>query len=100
MPINISGHHVEVTSPLREYIINKMGKVLRHFENITDTHVTLTVEKHRQKAEATVRIAGGEVFAQSESADMYASIDALVDKLDRQLIKNKEKHSTRRQANV
>ncbi len=96
MQINISGHHLEITSPLRDYVNNKLGKVTRHFDNITDVHVTLTVEKHRQKAEATIRFSGGEVFAQDESDDMYASIDGLVDKVDRQLVKHKEKQAHKR----
>lgn len=98
MQINISGHHVEITQPLRNYVTNKMERLERHSDNITDSTVTLSVEKTRQKAEASVRLAGGDVFAQSESADMYASIDTLIDKLDRQIIKHKEKIVGRRQA--
>ncbi len=68
-----------------------MGKLQRHFDNITNSAVTLTVEKLIHKAEATVHVAGADLFALSESEDMYAAIDALADKLDRQLIKHKEK---------
>ncbi len=91
MQIKISGHHVEVTSALRSYVTNKLSKLERHFDNITNTSVTLTVEKLRQKAEATVHVSGADLFAQCESPDMYAAIDTLADKLDRQLIKHKEK---------
>lgn len=91
MQINLSGHHVEVTSALRDYVNSKMEKLERHFDHITNTQVTLTVEKQRQKAEANVHVSGADLFAQAESADMYASIDSLVDKLDRQIIKHKEK---------
>jgi len=91
MQLNISGHHVEVTDPLREYVENKFERLQRHFDQITNTQVTLIVEKMVQKAEATVHIAGADLFAAAESEDMYAAIDSLADKLDRQLIKHKEK---------
>jgi putative sigma-54 modulation protein len=92
MQINISGHHVEVTPPLREYVLNKLDRLQRHFDQITNTEVTLIVEKLVQKAEARVHVSGADLFANAESEDMYAAIDMLVDKLDRQLIKHKEKH--------
>ena len=91
MQFNVSGHHVEVTEPLRDYVANKFERLQRHFDQITNTQVTLIVEKMVQKAEATVHIAGADIFAASESEDMYAAIDALADKLDRQLIKHKQK---------
>jgi putative sigma-54 modulation protein len=91
MQITVSGHHVDVTPALRDYVTNKLTKLQRHFDNITNTDVTLTVEKLVQKAEATVHVAGADLFATCESEDMYAAIDSLTDKLDRQLIKHKEK---------
>lgn len=91
MQINVSGHHVEVTSALRDYVSSKFSRLERHFDQITNTNVTLTVEKLIQKAEANVHVAGADLFATSESDDMYAAIDTLTDKLDRQLIKHKEK---------
>ncbi len=91
MQLNVSGHHVEVTEPLREYVETKFERLQRHFDQITNTDVTLVVEKLVQKAEATVHISGADIFAAAESEDMYAAIDALADKLDRQLIKHKEK---------
>ncbi|EXJ12717.1 MULTISPECIES: ribosome hibernation promoting factor [Nitrincola] len=91
MQINITGHHVELTESLNDYVHTKFERLERHFDNITNVQVTLSIEKQRQKAEATMHLAGGEVFAQSENEDMYAAIDALVDKLDRQVIKHKEK---------
>ena len=91
MQLNDSGHHVEVSEPLREYVENKFERLQRHFDQITNTEVTLIVEKLVQKAEATVHISGADLFAAAESDDMYAAIDALADKLDRQLIKHKEK---------
>jgi putative sigma-54 modulation protein len=92
MQVNVSGHHVEVTTPLKEYVESKFERLQRHFDQITNTQVTLIVEKLVQKAEATVHISGADIFAQAESDDMYAAIDALADKLDRQLIKHKQKH--------
>lgn len=91
MQITVSGHHVEVTPALRDYVNNKLSKLQRHFDNITNTAVTLSVEKLVQKAEANVHVAGADLFATCESEDMYAAIDSLTDKLDRQLIKHKEK---------
>jgi putative sigma-54 modulation protein len=91
MQINVSGHHVEVTDSLQQYVETKLEKLERHYDRITNVHVILRVEKQGQKAEATVRIQGGDVFAEAESEDLYAAIDMLVDKLDRQLIKQKEK---------
>lgn len=91
MQINITGHHVELTEALTEFVHNKFERLERHFDNITNVQVTLSVEKQRQKAEADMHVAGGEIFAQSEQEDMYAAIDAMIDKLDRQVIKHKEK---------
>ncbi len=91
MQITISGHHVEVTDPLREYVLTKFERLQRHFDQITNTDVTLIVEKLVQKAEATIHVSGADIFATAESEDMYAAIDLLADKLDRQLIKHKEK---------
>ena len=91
MQITISGHHVEVSTPLREYVLTKFNRLQRHFDQITNTDVTLIVEKLVQKAEATVHVSGADIFANAESEDMYAAIDLLADKLDRQLIKHKEK---------
>ncbi|QEW07481.1 ribosome hibernation promoting factor [Nitrincola iocasae] len=91
MQINITGHHVELTDALNEYVRSKFVRLERHFDNITNVQVTLSVEKQRQKAEADLHVAGGEIFAQAEQDDMYAAIDAMIDKLDRQIIKHKEK---------
>ncbi|QIR13507.1 ribosome hibernation promoting factor [Shewanella aestuarii] len=91
MQINLSGHHVEITESLREYVATKFTKLERHFDQINNVNVVLNVEKQSQKAEAKVSLNGAEVFAMSENSDMYAAIDALIDKLDRQVIKHKEK---------
>jgi ribosomal subunit interface protein len=92
MQLTITGHHLDISTPLKEYVENKLERLQRHFDQITATHVILTVEKMVQRAEATIHIAGGDLFAHAESDDMYAAIDALADKLDRQLIKHKQKH--------
>ncbi len=91
MQINLTGHHVEITDSLRDYVDSKFSKLERHFDSINNVHVILNVEKLNQKAEATLHLSGGEVFATSEHSDMYAAIDGLIDKLDRQVIKHKEK---------
>lgn len=91
MQINLTGHHVEVTDALRDYVISKFERLERHFDHISNVHVILNVEKLAQIAEATLHVNGGEIFANAEHEDMYAAIDALVDKLDRQVKKHKEK---------
>ena len=92
MQINITGHHVEVTSALKDYVTQKLQKIQRHFSNITNVHVILSVDKKfQQKAEATLNVARAEIFADAQHQDMYAAIDGLIDKLDRQVIKHKEK---------
>jgi putative sigma-54 modulation protein len=91
MNLNITGHHVEVTGALREYVTSKLERVVRHFDYVTATHVILSVEKLRQKAEVTVHVRGRDIFVEADNEDMYAAIDAMVDKLDRQVLKHKEK---------
>ncbi|MFC3092818.1 ribosome hibernation promoting factor [Alteromonas sediminis] len=91
MQINLTGHHVEITDSLRNYVDTKFSKLERHFDHISNVHVILNVEKLSQKAEATMHLSGAEVFASSENTDMYAAIDSMVDKLDRQVLKHKEK---------
>ena len=91
MQLSVTGHHVEVSAPLREYVVNKIEKIERHFDHVSDVHCILTVEKLRHKAEATVIVNGGRIYADATEEDMYAAIDGLVDKLDRQVKKHKEK---------
>ena len=93
MQINITGHKMDITSSLRNYVETKFERLERHFEHINNTHVILSVEKERQKAEATVHVNRGNLFAENQQEDMYAAIDGLIDKLDRQLKKHKEKLS-------
>ncbi len=91
MQINLSGHHVEISEPLRKYVTSKLSKLERYFDQVTNAHVVLTVEKQVQKAEASVHVSGGLLFADATEADMYAAIDAMTDKLDRQIRRHKEK---------
>lgn len=91
MQLNITGHHVDMTDSLHSYVEDKFERLERHFDNVTNVHVILSVEKLRHKAEATIHISGADLYADCEEADMYAAIDALVDKLDRQIKKHKEK---------
>jgi putative sigma-54 modulation protein len=91
MQIHFTGHQIEVTPALKAFTQEKFTKLERHFDKMTAVHVVFNVEKLRQIAEATILISKGEIHAKSESEDLYASIDTLIDKLDRQLIKHKEK---------
>lgn len=91
MQLNLTGHHVEITQPLRDYINAKLERLERHFDHVTDIHCILTVEKLRHKAEARVNVSGASLFADAVADDMYAAVDALVDKLDRQIKRHKEK---------
>ena len=96
MQVSVTGHHVEVTDSLKNYVEDKISKFKRHFDNVTNVHVILTVEKLEQKAEATVQISGAKLFANDVQEDMYQAIDNMVDKLDRQIIKHKEKTGSHR----
>ena len=91
MQINITGHHVELTESMHDYVLAKMEKIERHFDFITNVQVTLSVEKLRQIAEVDMHVSGGTIHAKDENDDMYAAIDGVTDKLDRQVIKHKEK---------
>lgn len=91
MQLSVTGHHVDVTTAMRNYVSSKLEKVERHFDLVSDVHCILTVEKLRHKAEATINVNGGTIYADATEEDMYAAIDCLVDKLDRQVRKHKEK---------
>jgi putative sigma-54 modulation protein len=91
MQLSVTGHHIDVTESLRNYVGKRLARLERHFDNMTDIHCILTVEKLIHKAEATVNMAGGTIHADSTEENMYAAIDMLVDKLDRQVKKYKEK---------
>ena len=96
MQVSVTGRHVEVTEAMKQHVEDKISNLKRHFDHVTDIHVILTVEKLEQKAEATVQISGAKLFADDVKEDMYAAIDNMVDKLDRQIIKHKEKVQSHR----
>ena len=96
MQLNISGHHLEVTDAIRAYAENKIGRLERHYDHITNVRVVLSVDKLVQRAEATVHANGIELFASADETDLYAAIDALSNKLDRQVLKHKQKISDHR----
>lgn len=98
MQLNVTGHHVDVTPSMHDYVSQKLERLERHFDHVTNVHVILSVEKLRQKAEATLHISGGNLFADAQDEDMYAAIDAMVDKLDRQIKKHKEKMTDHRRS--
>jgi len=96
MQINVSGHHLEITESLRDYVTSKFERLSHHHDRITSTHVILSVDKLEQKAEATLHVSGKDIFADATDLDLYTAIDSLADKLDRQLIKHKEKMRSHR----
>jgi len=91
MKLAIHGHHLEVTDALRQYVHGKLEKVRRHFDQVIEADVQLSVEKLQQKAEITIRVSGQALHAESIDGDLYAAIDALMDKLDRQVLKHKDR---------
>jgi putative sigma-54 modulation protein len=91
MNLLIHGNHIEVTPALREYVSGKLERIERHFDQVIDATVQLTVEKVRQRAEITLRLRGNNIHVESVEADMYAAIDTLVDKLDRQVLRHKDR---------
>lgn len=96
MNLTISGHHLEVTPALRDYVTSKLDRVIRHFDRVVDVKVLLSVEKQREKekrqrAECSIHVKGNELFAASAHEDLYAAVDDLVDKMDRQVVRHKNK---------
>lgn len=99
MNLNVTGHHIEITPALRDYVKAKFERITRHFEEVIDVNVILTVEKLQQSVEANVHLRGKDIFVQADDTDMYAAIDSLADKLDRQIVKHKEILSEHHRAN-
>ena len=96
MKLNISGHHLDITPALRQHSNEKLSKIKHHFDQVIDVNMILEVQKDVQMAEATIHLRGTDLFAKAQSSDMYVSIDQLINKLDSQIIKHKEKlHSHR-----
>jgi len=96
MNIQLTGRHLEITPAIRGYVNEKFGKIKRHFDHVIDMNIILSVEKLQQKAEATIHISGKNLFVECEDENLYAAIDMLVDKLDRQVRRQKEKQAARR----
>ena len=99
MNLTISGHHVDLTPALHDYVVSKFERVIRHYDQVVDAAVILAVDQHseketRQKAEVTLRLKGKVIFVESASSSLYAAVDALVDKLDRQVLRHKERAVT------
>ncbi|HSE01343.1 MAG TPA: ribosome-associated translation inhibitor RaiA [Burkholderiales bacterium] len=91
MNLHLTGHQLEITPPIRDYVASKLARVTHHFDHLIDVNVILTVEKLQHRIEANVRVRGKDIFCEHVDADMYAAIDGLVDKLDRTIIKHKER---------
>ena len=100
MNLNVVGHQLEVTPAIRSYVNEKLERVLRHFDHVIDGHLTLSASKTGQRAEITLHVPGKDLHCESEQSDLYAAIDLLVDKLDRQVLKYKDRHSGRPQGAV
>jgi len=96
MNLNLTGHHIDITPAIRNYVTSKIERITRHFDHVIDVSVILSVEKLKQKAEANVHVSGKAIFCETDHEDMYAAIDALVDKLDRQILKHKDRNVVRR----
>jgi len=99
MNLQLTGHHLEVTPALRDYIASKLSKISNHFDHVIDIKVTLSVEKLSQKVEATVHVPGNDLHAECSNENMYSAIDLLADKLDRQVLRFKEKISDHHKVN-
>jgi putative sigma-54 modulation protein len=100
MNLHLTGHHLQITPAIREYVSSKLARITHHFDHVIDVSVILTVEKLQQKVEATVHVRGRDIFCESSGPDMYAAIDGLIDKLDRTIIKHKEKNLQQRHADT
>jgi putative sigma-54 modulation protein len=91
MNLTVTGHHVSVTPAIRSYVESKLERIVRHFDSVSGVTVILSVEKLRQKAEASVHVRGRDLFVEADHEDLYAAIDAMADKLDRQVLKYKDR---------
>jgi putative sigma-54 modulation protein len=99
MNLQLTGHHLEITPALRDYVQNKLTRISNHFDHVIDVKVTMRVEKLAQKVEATIHVPGNDLHAECADENMYSAIDMLTDKLDRQVVKHKEKHGSHHKAN-
>lgn len=100
MNLHLTGHHLQITPAIRDYVSGKLERVTHHFDHVIDVNVILSVEKLQHKVEATVHVRGKDIFCESTASDMYAAIDQLADKLDRTILKHKEKNLAQRHDTV
>ncbi len=98
MNLHLTGHHVDITPAIRDYVVAKLGRINRHFDHVIDVNVVMTVQKLDRKIEANVHLSGKDIHVQACHDDMYAAIDGLIDKLDRLVIKHKERFQVNRHA--
>ena len=96
MNLNLTGHHLDITPALRDYVVAKLDRVTRHFDHVIDVNVVLAVDKLQHKVEVNLHTRGKDIHVEAIEADMYAAIDVLIDKLDRQVVKHKEKRAEHR----
>jgi len=96
MNLHLTGHHLPITPAIRDYISSKLDRITHHFDHVIDVNMILSVDKLKQKVEATVHVRGKDIFCESVDMDMYAAIDGLVDKLDRSIGKHKERNLSQR----
>jgi putative sigma-54 modulation protein len=96
MQLKVTGHHIEITPSMRAYIEKKFERITRHFDHVIDLHCTMTVEKKTHRAEATLHVSGNHIHADAEEGNMYTAIDLLADKLDRNVLKHKERQRDHR----
>jgi putative sigma-54 modulation protein len=100
MNLQLTGHHVDITPSIREYVIAKLERINRHFDHVIEVNVVMTVEKLDQRIEANVHLSGKDIHVQAHDNDMYAAIDGLVDKLDRQVLRHKERFGVKHAAGI
>lgn len=91
MNLHLTGHHLQITPAIREHVAHKLERITAHFDHVIDVNVIMTVEKLQHKVEAKLHLSGKEIFCEAHGEDMYVAIDHLVGKLDRAVIKHKEK---------
>ena len=100
MNLHLTGHHVEITPAIRDYVVGKLERINRHFDHVIDVNVVMTVEKLDQRIEANVHMSGKDIHVQAHDGDMYAAIDGLIDKLDRQVLRHKERFLARNASGI
>ena len=96
MNLNLTGRHLEITPAIRQHVSDKLARIKQHFDHVIDVNIILSVEKLQQKAEGSVHVSGKTIFVECDDANLYVAIDSMIEKLDRQILKHKEKHTARR----